>query len=255
MRFTGGRHGRPLTLAAVAAALALTAAALVAAVPAVAAQAGGTVSRLSLSGAEQHQLLGLYARYRHVPAADVARTALRSAEGARTAAGTDWAAATYVPAQSAPLSVRVGFQDGGDRALFTRAPGKMSIHEGIVTGPMVLDPAKRMPGQAEIVAAINGRTRSDAARFLDARRADQFHKRLPAAIQDGHFQVVDFDKSVIDTHAVKHTQQVFGGGDQDTRSHQAGGVADFLHVSPTGRDAEAVQIRANENDACRGRRR
>jgi hypothetical protein len=112
MRFTGKRHGRPVTLAAAAAVLA------------VAAQAGGTVSRLSLSGAEQHQLLGLYASYRHVPAADVARTALRSAEGAAAAAGTDWAAATYVPAQSAPLTVRVGFQDGGDRALFTRAPGQ-----------------------------------------------------------------------------------------------------------------------------------
>ncbi len=124
MRFTGGRHGRPVTLAAAAAVLALTAAALVATVPAVAAEAGGTVSRLSLSGAEQHQLLGRYARYRHLPAADVARTALRSAEGAAAAAGTDWATATYVPAQSAPLSVRVGFQDGGDRALFTRAPGQ-----------------------------------------------------------------------------------------------------------------------------------
>jgi indolepyruvate ferredoxin oxidoreductase len=64
----------------------------------------------------------------------------------------------------------------------------VSVSE-IVTGPMVLDPAKRMPGQAEIVAAITGRTRSDAARFLDARRAanallghDQYANLLLAGV-------------------------------------------------------------------------
>jgi len=124
MRFTSARHGRPVMLAAAAAALALTGTALLNTVPAAAAQAAGQASRLPLSAAQQHRLLGLYAGYRHLPAADVARTALRSAQGAAAASGTDWAVATYVPAQAAPLSVRAGFQDGADRALFTRAPGK-----------------------------------------------------------------------------------------------------------------------------------
>jgi hypothetical protein len=122
MRFTGRRHGRPTgtILAGAAGALALVAALA----PAAAAQAAPVVTALPLSASVQHGLLGLYASYRHLPATDVARTALRSAKGATTASGTDWAVATYVPAQAAPLSVRAGFQDGAGRALFTRAPGE-----------------------------------------------------------------------------------------------------------------------------------
>ena len=64
----------------------------------------------------------------------------------------------------------------------------VSVSE-VATGPMVLDPAKRLPGHSEIVTTITDRTRSDAARFLDARRAahallghDQYANLLLAGV-------------------------------------------------------------------------
>ena len=81
---------------------------------------------------------------------------------------------------------------------------------------------------------------------------DQPHERQPAAIQDRHFQVVDLDEGVVDSHGVEHAQQVLGGGDQHALAHQAGGVADARHVPPTGGDREVVQIGAHEDDAGGG---
>ena len=89
--------------------------------------------------------------------------------------------------------------------------------------------------------------------MLDSRRANQIDKRLSAAIENRHFQVVDFDERVVDAHAVEHAEQVLGGRDQHALAHQAGGVADFLHVAPTGGNREAVEVGADENDAGRGR--
>jgi hypothetical protein len=182
MRFTGARHGRPVMLAAAAAGLALTGTALISTAPAVAAPAGGTAGRLSLSGATQHQLLGLYASYRHVPAADVARTALRSARGATAASGTDWAAATYVPSQAAPLSVRVGFQDGGDRALFTRAPGHGWKVAGL--GGQALGCDTRVPAAVRRAWGFGScPAGSDATRAATAPRSSSSRSNAPRAAQ------------------------------------------------------------------------
>src|SRR5258708_7474942 len=84
---------------------------------------------------------------------------------------------------------------------------------------------------------------------LDARPADQIDKRLAAAVENRHLQVVDFDESVVDAHAVEHAEQMLGGRDQHALAHQAGGVADLLHVAPTSGDGETLQVGTDEDDA------
>ncbi len=89
---------------------------------------------------------------------------------------------------------------------------------------------------------------------LQSRRLQQLHVRRSAAVQNGNFQVVDFDERVVHSHAVEHAEQMLGGGDQHALPHQAGGIAYASHVAPTGGDMEIVEIGAEENDAG-GRRR
>ena len=83
------------------------------------------------------------------------------------------------------------------------------------------------------------------------------HEGQAAAVQDGHFEVVDLHVDVVDAHGVEDAQQVLGGGDQDALAHQAGGVADARHVPPTGGNREGVQaieIGPQEDDAGGNRR-
>ena len=89
--------------------------------------------------------------------------------------------------------------------------------------------------------------------MLNTSAADQLNKRLTAAVKNRDFQVIDFDEGVVDTHAVEHAQEVFGGRDQDALAHQAGGVADLLYVAPACGDREAFEVGTDENDAGRGR--
>ena len=93
-----------------------------------------------------------------------------------------------------------------------------------------------------------------AAVGLQTRGIQQFHIRRPAAVQDGNFQVVDLDVSIVHAHAVKHAEQVLGGGDEHALPHQASGVADAGHVAPKGRNGEIIEI-GSEEDNARGRRR
>src|SRR5204862_4809973 len=88
-----------------------------------------------------------------------------------------------------------------------------------------------------------------AAILADACLFDQAHERLAAAIQNGHFQVIDLHIRVIDAHRIKNAQQVLGGRDQHALAHQAGGVTDARHVTPTGGNLETLQIRPNENNS------
>ena len=123
MRFTGGRYGRPMTLAAAAAVLALTGTALIAVVPAVAAQAGGTSAgcpEWCRAAPVAWPVRPLPARARRRRRPDRASVGRGGADGR----GYGLGGGDVRPGPVAPLSVRVGFQDGGDRALFTRAPGQ-----------------------------------------------------------------------------------------------------------------------------------
>src|SRR5262249_44052794 len=91
------------------------------------------------------------------------------------------------------------------------------------------------------------------AERLDPRRANQIDERLPAAVENRDFEIIDLDESVIHAHAVKNTEQVFCCGDQDALPHQARRVADLLNVTPASRNAEPVKIGPDENDSRRRR--
>lgn len=79
---------------------------------------------LTLSTAEQHQLLGIYAAYQHIPVADIGSVQPGSVHVARASNGTLWALESFTPTARAPLTVQVSFQDGAGTGVFTRLPGK-----------------------------------------------------------------------------------------------------------------------------------
>ena len=74
-----------------------------------------------------------------------------------------------------------------------------------------------------------------------------------AAVQNGQFQVVQFDDHVVDAHADEGGEQMFGGGDKNALAHQAGGVADLGHVAADGWNLKVVEVGAAEDDARSGR--
>ncbi len=94
-----------------------------------------------------------------------------------------------------------------------------------------------------------------AARLADSGGADEIDEGLAAAVEDRHFEVIDLNEGVVDAHAVEGAEQVLGGGDQYALAHQAGGIADFLHVAPTCGDGETFEIGADKYDASGGRGR
>src|SRR5262249_7827822 len=101
------------------------------------------------------------------------------------------------------------------------------------------------PPDAQIAAPL--------AILLDPRAADQFHERLAASVENRDFQVVDLNERIVHAHAVEHAQQMLCGGDQHALPHQAGRVADLLHVAPACGNAEPVEVGSDEHDP-RGRR-
>ncbi|HEX4063908.1 MAG TPA: CHAP domain-containing protein, partial [Streptosporangiaceae bacterium] len=114
--------------AAVAACATMTGAAMAASpqLAAASARPHAPVTRLALTGAQQRQLVRLYAAYRHIPADDIATILPGSVRGARiTRTGVDWASLGLLPSAHAPRAVQTGFQDGGGSGIFTRAPGGM----------------------------------------------------------------------------------------------------------------------------------
>jgi CHAP domain-containing protein/fucose-binding lectin len=77
-----------------------------------------------LGRSEQHQLLRLYAAYRHIPRTDVSEIAPGAIRVARMAStGVEWAAVGFLPSAHASLAALTGFQDGGRYGVFTRTAG------------------------------------------------------------------------------------------------------------------------------------
>src|SRR5690242_6662609 len=101
----------------------------------------------------------------------------------------------------------------------------------------------------------NAEVTFSAARLADTGGSDEIHEGLAAAVKNRNFEVIDLDEGVVDAHAVEGAEKVLGGGDQHALAHQASGVADLLHIAPTGGDGEAFEIGADENDASAGRGR
>jgi len=74
------------------------------------------------------------------------------------------------------------------------------------------------------------------------------------AVEDGDFEVVDFDDDVIDAEADERGEQVLGGGDEDALAHEGGGVGDLGDVAAGGGDLKVVEVGAAEDDAGAGGR-
>jgi hypothetical protein len=79
--------------------------------------------------------------------------------------------------------------------------------------------------------------------------------RTSTAVEDGQFQVVKLDDHIVYPHANERGQEVLGGGDQHTLTHEAGGIADLRYIAARGGDLEIIQIGAAKDDSRTGRRR
>jgi hypothetical protein len=133
----------------------------------------GAARALSLSAAEERQLLRLYAAYRHIPASDIARVRSGKVPAARTSNGEEWALEGFVASPRAPQSVSVSLQDSAS-GVFTRLPGKAWKMSGLARPEMACDasiPATVLrswgfgacPGATSAPAAGRGAVRADAA--------------------------------------------------------------------------------------------
>jgi hypothetical protein len=108
---------------AVTALAALVMAAAVTAAPATAQAASSPPAAAKTgSSAVSAALEGAFAAGRHLPAADVAGVRASTLH-VGSAAGRQWAIASFIPAKSAAQSVGVGFQDGSATGVFTETHG------------------------------------------------------------------------------------------------------------------------------------
>jgi len=121
----------------------VVAAALVAALTGnwAAAVSAGAVTRTGSSGAglspaTQRQLLRLFARYRDIPAADIAGITPAAVLGPQASDGRDWAMITFQAASRAPVVEKVKFQDGAGVGVFTRKAGHAWTVAGVGGAPV-----------------------------------------------------------------------------------------------------------------------
>ena len=108
---------------------------------------------------------------------------------------------------------------------------------------------------AHFELAKNLHVLSRAALLADTGLVDEINEGLGAAVKDGELKVVEFHEGIVDAEPGECGKQVFGGGDQNTFFHQAGGVADAGDVAAGGFNLKAVQISAAEDDTGARRRR
>jgi hypothetical protein len=103
-----------------------------------AAETSGAAQHLTLSTAEQQQLLRLYAAYRHIPVSDIARIRPGTVI-TQTSNGEEWALEGFTVSSSAPRAVAAGFQDGASSGAFTRLPGKGWRVTALAKSPLACD--------------------------------------------------------------------------------------------------------------------
>lgn len=167
------RTGRILAALAVGSSLlaGATATAASAATTPRAATAPSGARALTVNTATERQLLPLYAAYRHIPGSDIARVESGMVHVARTSNGTEWALLGFTPSSSAPLSVRVSFQDAANLGVFTRQPGRNWKITGLGRPELACDasiPAsvRRSWGYDNCPAAGASATTAPAASYL-----------------------------------------------------------------------------------------
>ncbi len=84
---------------------------------------------------------------------------------------------------------------------------------------------------------------------------EHLHERLSRTIQNGHLNRVNVDEDVVNTAGVDGRKQMFGGREQNTLLHQAGGIADACDVVPFGLNRKIVEVHPTKNDPGIRRRR
>ena len=94
-----------------------------------------------------------------------------------------------------------------------------------------------------------------AAEGADTGMAEHFDEGLSGAVEDGNFDGVEVDETVVHPAGVKRGEQMLGGGDEHAFLHEAGGVTDAGDVADVGLDGEIVEVGAAENDSGVGRGR
>jgi hypothetical protein len=90
------------------------------------------IEDLLVTNAVRSQLTAAYVAFRQISVSDVSGTQPNSVYYAYDqTTNTYWAMADFMPAQTAPQNVQVGFQDGGSSGLFTKiGSGPWQVRQG-----------------------------------------------------------------------------------------------------------------------------
>ena len=94
-----------------------------------------------------------------------------------------------------------------------------------------------------------------AAEGTDAGAGEHLDEGLSGAVEDGNFDGVEVDETVVHAAGVKRGEQMLRGGDEHAFLHEAGGVTDASDVADVGLDGEIVEVGAAEDDSGVGRGR
>jgi len=89
----------------------------------------------------------------------------------------------------------------------------------------------------------------------DTHPGDGFNVWQGAAVEDGHFEVVEFDVRIVDAHTVECGEQVFDRRYPHAPTHQCCRIGNSRHRCDIGSKLEVVEINASKNDSLTGRRR
>src|ERR1700730_14277169 len=89
--------------------------------------------------------------------------------------------------------------------------------------PVALDNLERLQNLQEAALA----TKPPRAHFLQ-----HLHERLCGAIEDGHFDGINFDINIVNSAGVDRGKKMLRCGEQHALLHQASGVTDARNVVP-----------------------
>lgn len=120
------------------------------------------------------------------------------------------------------------------------------VRNGIAIGRIDGD---RFIAFADFQRAKNSDVCTWPALLADSGAANQINERECAAIENGKFEVVEFDDCVIDSHADESGKQMLRGGNEHTLFHKTGGVADARDIATDGFNLKTIKVGAAEGDS------
>ena len=154
------------------------------------------------------------------------------------------------------ITIRSGLEIADERLVTDRCGKVDAVVDGV---PISRVHADKLAADFRTLAHFhrlqNAEVLTLAALLLQTGFGNRFDIRLCTAIENRHFEVVDFDDDVVDAEADQRGEQVLGGGYQHTLAHQAGGVADLRDVASVSGNFVVIEISATEHDPGARRRR